>query len=359
MKKTLLICLAASAMVSCSQDEVMEVAQKEAISFKDAFVENATRAIDGTYSNENLPAAFKVYGNTQGDETGAPIVPIFNAVEVSKTNTTGVGVSYKYNANYTQYWIDNNTYNFAAVVDANTTNIGTDGLPTTIEYDASNQKDLLYAEELNKKKTNYTNGEVKFTFNHLLSKAMFTVVNEMADNDANKIYFYRVSDVQINNAYKTATYHAVASGEGENAIAKGTWMPTAGDANTIMVDFGHVCNNATADNTAAYEIPMNSSATSNNQRVLIPAAYSSSTKQLNITCTIETLIQQTDENGAVTYATINTENYNKSIDQTFEAGKAYNFNITLGNPGDVIKFGVEAIEEWDDNHTNYDKEIYK
>ena len=53
MKKYLFMAMAAVAITSWSQDEVMEVAEKQAISFKDAFVEDATRAIDVTYSNDN------------------------------------------------------------------------------------------------------------------------------------------------------------------------------------------------------------------------------------------------------------------------------------------------------------------
>lgn len=347
MKKTLFMLLAASALASCSQDEVLEATQKEAISFNDAFVENATRAIDATYSNSNKPSSFVVYGNTKGDEQNAVVVPIFNGVTVSNNNnTTGVGSDYKYDANYTQYWINGNTYNFAAVVDGNTITTGTDGLPTTITYDATNQKDLLYATA---KATGAASGNqaVGFTFNHLLSKAMFTVVNEMANNTANATYFYRVSDVQINNAYKTGTYTV-----GQTS----TWNTVETD-NTIVVDFGNVNNADDTSAETATEIGMNSSATSHYQRVLIPAAYSTSTRQLNITCTIETLIKQTGATtNDVTYAVINTENYNKSIDYTFAPGTAYNFKITLGNPGEAIEFTVSAVDEWG---TPTDKEIYK
>ena len=49
MKKFLFLAIAATAFASCSQDEVMEVAQKQAISFGEAFVGNATRSIDPSY----------------------------------------------------------------------------------------------------------------------------------------------------------------------------------------------------------------------------------------------------------------------------------------------------------------------
>ena len=71
MKKFLFLAIAAAAMTSCSQDEVMEVAEKQAISFGNAFVGNVTRAAtDKTYSNTNLINTFKVYGTVTGT-TGA------------------------------------------------------------------------------------------------------------------------------------------------------------------------------------------------------------------------------------------------------------------------------------------------
>lgn len=338
MKKTLLICLAASAMVSCSQDEVMEVAQKEAISFKDAFVENATRAIDGTLNTDKL-VSFQVYGNTKGDEANAVVVPIFNDVTVTKANNI-----WDYEDQYIQYWIKDNTYNFAAVVNG-TVATTADGLPATITYNAptadipATTDDLLYATASATGKES-KNDLVAFTFNHLLAKAMFTVKNTMASNTANAIYFYRVSNVKITNAYKAGTYYAKASGEN----AEGSWVPTTGENSTLNVNFGNVCaTDNTAENAAALEIGMASEGTSNYQRVLIPAAYNNN---LNITCTIETLIKQV-EGENVTYAVIDTEAYNKTISHTFVAGHAYNFVISRGNPGEPIQFTVTEVNEWD------------
>lgn len=330
MKKTLLICLAASAMVSCSQDEVMEVAQKEAISFKDAFVENATRAIDGTWTTATLED-FQVYGNTKGD-VETTIVPIFNNVEVKKNETT-----WSYADQYTQYWIEGNTYNFAAVKHGTVATL-TNGLPATITYDATNQEDLLFDTATATGKAS-GNAAVAFELNHLLSKAMFTVKNEMANNDANSIYFYRVSNVKITNAYKAGTYYVEASG----VNAAGSWVPTTGENSTLEVEFGNVCaTNNTAENAEALEIGMASDGASNYQRVLIPAVYNDN---LNITCTIETLIKQVDGE-TVTYAVIDTEEYNKNISHTFTKGCAYNFVIKLGNPGEPIEFTVTKVNDW-------------
>lgn len=331
MKKYLFMAIAAAAMTSCSQDESLDIAQKEAISFKDAFVENATRAIDGTW-NTNTLADFQVYGNTKGN-TETAIVPIFSDVKVTKS-----GTNWGYEDQYIQYWIEGNTYNFAAVKHGTVASL-VNGLPETITYDATNQEDLLYDDATATGQATGSNTAVAFEFDHLLSKAMFTVKNTMANNTANSIYFYRVSDVKITNAYKGGTYYVMA----KDSYTAGTWVPTTGESSTLAVEFGNVCaSDGTTENAAALEIGMQGTGASNYQRVLIPAAYENS---LNITCTIETLIKQ-GEGDNVTYAVIDTEAYNKTISHTFVKGNAYNFVISLGNPGDPIQFTVTKVNEW-------------
>lgn len=341
MKKYFMMAIAAAAITSCSQDEVMEVAQKQAINFGDAFVENATRAIDATYDNgENKPTSFLVYGNTKGDETNAPIVPIFKGVTVSSENTSEgkVGNTYFYDAQYTQYWITGNTYNFAAVVHGSVAaNDVVNGLPTKISYDATNQEDLLYAEAKNIT-TKPTNGEVGFTFNHLLAKAMFTVKNTMTTNTADYMYQYRVTNICINNAALSADY---------TVGAETPW----GDAKTTYstenpLSFGNVTENASTENGSTAlligAVGKKDEATSHYQRVLIPATYTydatNKTGGLNITCTIETLL-----NGEV----VDLQNFNKTISYTFAPGNAYNFIISLGL-NEPIKFTVTRVNNWVD-----------
>ena len=58
---------------------------------------------------------------------------------------------------------------------------------------------------------------------------------------------------------------------------------------------------------------------------------------MNITCTIETLYGD---------SVIDVESYSRNIEFTFVKGHAYNFILTLQNPGDVIEFTVTAVNEW-------------
>ena len=337
MKKYFMMAIAAAAITSCSQDEVMEIAEKQAINFGNAFVENATRAIDATYDNgENKPTSFLVYGNTQGNETSAPVVPIFKGVTVSSANTSAdhVGNTYFYDAQYTQYWIAGNTYNFAAVVHGTVTPNTTTGLPATIAYDATDQEDLLYATATEANKND--EGEVGFTFNHLLAKAMFTVKNTMTTNTADYKYQYRVTNICINNAALSADYTVGA--ETPWGAAKTTY------STENPLSFGDVTENASTENGSTAlligAVGKEDEATSHYQRVLIPATYTydatNKTGGLNITCTIETLLNE---------EVVDLQNFNKTISYTFAPGNAYNFIISLGL-NEPIKFTVTKVNDW-------------
>ena len=240
MKKILFTILCAGAVMSCAKEEVV-TAEQEAITFENAFVDNATKALDGyTVTKSNL-TTFNVWGTTQMPGTGSAIVPIFNEVAVSLD-----GTAWTYGAAYTQYWIPGNTYVFAAAKNYGSVGL-VDGVPATFVYDAATQKDLIY-DEADTRTGNPagSNPAVEFTFEHLLSKAYFTVKNEMSADNAN--YSYRVSNIAINNAVKKATYK-VATEKWEDA----TEAYTAG----APLAFGNVNGLADATDAAAIKIPAN------------------------------------------------------------------------------------------------------
>ena len=326
MKKILFTILCAGAVISCAKEEVV-TAEQEAITFENAFVDNATKALDGyTVTKSNL-TTFNVWGTTQMPGTGSAIVPIFNEVAVSLD-----GTAWTYGAAYTQYWIPGNAYVFAAAKNYESVGL-VDGVPATIVYDAATQKDLIYDEDDTRTGdvVGY-NPAVEFTFEHLLSKAYFTVKNEMST--ANPLYSYKVSNIAINNAVKKATY----------TVATEKWGDvTASYAADAPLAFGNVNGVATATTSEAVKIFANTANnTSHYSRLLIPAEYKDANK-LNITCTIETLYGD---------AVIDVENYSRDIVYTFEKGHAYNFIFTLKNPGDPIKFDVAAVKGWVEGDSN-------
>ena len=348
MKKFFFMAIAAAAITSCSQDEVMEVTQKEAINFGNPFVENATRAIDNTYhSQNNMPTSFKVYGTTKGNESGTTDVTIFNGVDVS-----GSGNTWNYGEAYTQYWINGNTYNFAAVVGGTINNDKTISYKANYTEGNATDVDLLYDKDNYGVYTKVTSDQmVTFNFTHLLSKVHFTVKNTIASNVKGNVYTYKVTDVKISNALPTGSYD-ITKYLVENQVgwtASGTGIP---------VSFGHVTNavkNADVAEAVAIgtwtedgETKGISEATSHYARLLIPATYTKDENDLEnktgliIECTITTYL-----NGQ----SIDVESYKKSIGITLAEGKAYNFVISKGNPGDPIKFSA-TMSDWLNGNTH-------
>ena len=339
MKKSILGLAALALLVSCNNDEELNSLAPEAITFGNPFVDNATRSIDDfTIDNNNL-ASFRVWGTTQGDEPGAAIVPIFANHEV--TGNVGNSDSWIYADEYTQYWIPGNKYNFAAVVnggeDANYTL--ENGLPKTIKYDATTQVDLLYARSNSDIVGLATNNpRVAFTFNHLLSKVFFTFKNTMTSNTTGNVYYYRISNIHINNAVKTATFNVVESTPGNVAINAEKWAVNSNykGQDVDYVDFGHITRENSAEAAKIGAVGAEDQATSYFARLMIPHAYRTGAP-LNITFTIETLIND---------AVVDVQNITKELEIGFEPGCVYNFVISKGNPGEKIEFTVTKVTDW-------------
>ena len=312
MKKILFALCAVATFASCSKSEVLNLNQ-EAIDFGTAFVDNGTRATDEFTIETHELFDFKVWATTQRPEQGGvaqPITPILNEVVVCRPDLAS---NWVYPTAYTQYWIPGNTYQFAAAKNYGAVRLA-DGVPAEFDYDATTQLDLLYAADTRVGQEAGANAKVAFTFDHLLSKAYFTVdTNQMSGDNAN--YTYRVTNICINNAVKAATYD----------VAAGTWAGTANYSTIDPLSFNNV-------NTAT-KLAANGVYTSDYARLLVPATYA----DLNITCTIETLYGD---------AVIDVQNYNKSIAQQFVKGYVYNFMLALKDPGQPIEFTVTRVNEW-------------
>lgn len=308
MKKILFALCAMATFASCSNEEIVNF-DKEAIAFDGAFVDNGTRAVDNFTIVTNKLLAFDVWATTQRPSS-TQIVPIMEKVEVSRATASA---AWGYRAAYTQYWIPGNTYKFVAAKNYKTVTL-TDGVPSQFTYDAADQKDLLYAADTRVGMEAGANAPVAFTFDHLLSKAYFTVdTNAMSGANAN--YTYRITNLCINNAVKEATY----------TVDGATW---AGTANYTAQDPLKFNNVKVGEKLAADGVY-----TSDDARLLIPATYT----DLNITCTIETLYGE---------SVIDVQNYNKTIAQSFVKGFVYNFVLALKDPGQPIEFTVTRVNEW-------------
>jgi hypothetical protein len=278
------------------------------------FVDNATRATDGSYSSSNLPASFKVYGTVTGNTTPANTLNIFNGVDVYQTQgdrEIGSTGTWWYDQEYVQYWIPGASYNFAAVVGA-TVEAGEASyfMPTKLNTVADANmhfQDMLYDVTPVTGVTKDYNTPVAFDFQHLLSKVMFTV-----NSTATGSYKHSVTNITVSN-YTSGTYD----------IAEKKWSGTAGD-----VSFGNIesVNTETGDVTCDYE------------KLLIPT-----TASFNVSFTVNTY----KGDDLLTSEDFGTAEAPITITQDLVAGNAYNFTINceLGLP---ITFTFSSLGGWDD-----------
>ncbi len=341
MKKIFIAALALAAVAACTKEMVVSD-QKDAITFNSSFVDNATRAAyDGSYNTDNL-TEFQVYGTITGGAAGEGTANIFNAERVVKGASLGQGTNWSYNSLNTQYWIPGNNYQFRAIADGNiagaTSVVALESdkyMATKINVlDASKQRDILTAEY---NITNFTlpaNGvapdPISFTFTHILSKAKFTVKNTITTDNG---YSYKVSAIALNDLAKNGVY-TITNG------ATGTWAAAATPA-TYSLSFGDVTvegKAVEADATVA-DIKYNKSAESNFDRLLIPG-----TQTLKISFSYGLY-----KDGVL----IDAQDKTLTADVTLDAAKAYNFVISLGNPGEPIQFDVLTVTDWDKSHTGY------
>ena len=335
MKKTLFAALALVSMASCSNEEVLEVAQREAIAFDNAFVDNATRSInDPSYSNSKLFANFSVFGFVD------------NATLFDGTTVTGSALNGEWTYEGKQYWIADAKYNFSAVAPAEgwtKTAASKDGV--TIDFTNTDGKsDILFAKsaEITGKSSN--NPTVAFTFKHILSKVKFSFKNSYNATGAT----IRVRDIKITNAFEkgTATLGATTTTteEGTTTTLTTTWSAQSTETENYVLEFGNAATtSATAEEEFGFDIKNDANVKeSYNELLLIPGAV---TGGYNVTFIVDLLMNNTP---------VKSYNHTATVDFTPVAGFAYDINaeITAANidpttQQEEIKFTVTHITDWD------------
>ena len=314
MKKLFVVALAAMAMVSCVNEDVVSVKGGDAIAFDNAFIDNSTRAaVDPSTTTASLDA-FDVWAFMDSvDGT------VFEGENVTKS-----GVDWTY-VN-TQYWLPNHTYYFSALAPTDSANAtvtpSTDvvasklGLGKVEFTNVDGSEDLIYAKKsvTTAADINVQPEAVKLQFQHLLSKVKFTFENGFTNDNAELVV-------------KNITMTAPAAGTIDLAVAdysKG-WELNGDDTYA----FGDVARlgRGVADDCA-------------NERLTIPA---SADYVYNVAFTVELYM------GGVLAETFNETTTVTGV--ALEMGKAYNFKATLNaqNLGLFpITFEVEKVEDWVD-----------
>ena len=311
MKKVIFALAAVVALAACSKEQTLVQSPREAIGFGNPFIENATRAIDGTYSGNKALTTFNVWGTVTGN---SKTVNVF----AGATCTGSIGMDV-WGCDATEYWIPNCSYNFTAIVDHISVGNDDNDMPTTITVTSDGTRDLLLATATATTDENGAPSQnpVAFTFAHLMSKAHFTFENTVGSDN----YAFQVTDVKVSNLYTSGTYTIGATTP---------WAVSA--VSTTPLEFGPAVYTE-----GASSITNGKPATSNYARTFLPATYGDSNK-FTVTFTAHMLYKGKN---------LGSKNYTIEAKHTFEPSRAYNFVIELG-AGDEITFKVQDVNGWGD-----------
>lgn len=338
MKKSLLFCgVAAFAFASCTQSEVLEVNENRAIGFDNAFINNGTRSIkDPSYTNATLPD-FTVYGYVY--KTGASVTnqKIFAGVQV--TNSSG---NWQYDSQYTQYWVNGNTYVFGGIAphEAGTVSnvtLSNDKVGMVVEFanTDTDQKDLLHAAptKVEVGSDNY-NTPVTMTFSHQLSKVKFSFLNSVGTG-----YTVKVTDVKITNAKSTGNLTISGGSTTPNA-----WSDQGGT--DLTLNFGNAVND---EAETAVAIPNGDEYETYHEKLLIPTGSG-----VSYTVNFTTELLQGD-------VSLGTHDHEVTISNVeLKLGYCYDFKAELtkdnvldpDKPLNPITFTVDTFNDWETSYEN-------
>ena len=312
MKKMLLMLgVAAAAMTSCTNDEVVEVNPTASIQFE-TFVNKGTRAttdVTNPTITEGIHGSglknffvYGYYGTTS----------VFDGEEVAWVNKNGnTAGRWTYNRGTHKKWTGGDYY-FAAYADDNEAEElsdveFTEGTLTIPNYQVSDEKDLVAA-WFHHNNNVLTNPIVDLDFKHMLSKVYFEIKNNASEN-----LIMGISDIVISVAPSgTCSYN-----NGTTVV----WNPLANATSKTFDGSNNVAQGSTHTSKKHFVIPGQTG---------IKAAFTA-----------------TFYNGAGTVIYSKTyENVSLDVTGGWQAGYIYKYTAEVDVVMPTIEFGV-SVTEWD------------
>ena len=362
--------MAALTLVSCSSDDLDSFSdnssKNEAISF-DGYLGRSAVAVNGTRGSvetkETLKTkGFGVFGKYDAGDGKTSDANFFVNQKVTYSNS-------KWTYTPLKYWPTQGQINFYAYAphkEGQTLKESTNTFDFTVEPEAANQIDLLWANATGQIKTNFegtTKEKVKFLFKHALSRLGYTVKlsGNYNSSDATftlkKITLAGSPDDETKGAfYKTGIIDLSKTDSKENLsktnTTTGLWTAaTSADNKQYFKWF----DGSYIVESSGSKHPTNSDGVDYSDKdylFVIPQDFSEK---------IEEAGQQKDNPDKlyviveydVTYTSSSTKITNKvykKLPIKFEQGKAYMLNLTIGLP---IEFDVDVdtyagVEPWDE-----------
>lgn len=326
MKKSLFMMgVAVAALSSCTQSEVLNVADNNVIKFENAYVGKATRAAT-VLDNSNF-GSFYVYGydsNASGSD-------VFTGENVFK----GDGTAWGYDK--LKPYDENAVYTFAAYSDGGTTK-GTGQLatgsvafnktddPVTLKitgYTTTDNKDLIVS--FSHTNIDDANAPVAFTFKHALAQVKFTIQSALGDE--NKI---AISNFSVTGFGDNANLTYIMGESHEVDVI--SWANLGGGTSATKT-INALDNNVATTSNSAY-----------GTYVVIPQTVQTLTMKFNATLykADGTKVEKKDMTATVS-------------GQVFNEGYRYNFIATIDGPDmGQISFAEPIVEEWLDYDADND-----
>lgn len=329
MKRSLfMLGVAVAALSSCSNNEVLDIAESNAIKFSNSFVGKPTRGVTAPeLTTDNLKEMYVFASNNDGqvfDDNPKLVYRIGETNEWGYDNLVA--------------WEANKTYNFVAYAGKNLGGSVTDnGDNTSLKFsgivvngDKDNQFDLLYSNTKSKTTTAVDgNPMIDFTFKHLLSMVQFTL----------KSGFGATTEVKITN-FKF--YGVKTTGSYDASQESPAWTLTATANTKDDTNF-----KSDAEEIAQYKADATKDVV--NSWVVIPQQNVASGKVEMVTFTVNVVDGESDTQ-------IGTEKIFKAKipSITWEKGYRYNYIFTItpdqmGVQGQYITFEAPTVTEWDDD----------
>ena len=262
-----------------------------------------------------------------GEKFGANL---FNNEKVTYSSSS-TSTSTKWTYKNTKYWPTEGHIDFLAYApfDNSKTLSGTK-IDFKVNSDITAQKDLLWANAANKKKTD---NPVKFTFNHALSRLGYTI--KLNDNyTGTTITLNKITLAGSNNGTKKAFYSAGTidlsyTPSTTSPTTTSLWIPSTSEE---KLNFDWAPTNKTLSTT----VTKNSDT---EYLFVIPQDFSKTEENADA---LYVIVEYTIQTG--TTATMKST-VSSQIKKKFEQGKAYMINLTIGLT--PIEFDAE-VETWKD-----------
>ena len=322
--------IAALTLVSCSSDDLNSISdnssKNEAISF-DGYLGRSAVAVNGTRGSVETKDKLKtdgfgVFGTYSSTIGQASSVNLFENQKVAYSNDEA-----KWTYSPLKYWPTQGDIDFLAYAPyVDKKQLTGSSIEFTVEGEAANQKDLLWANAKDQTKANNSGAKkVEFTFNHALAKIGYSV-------KLNKVYpgtTITLNKITLAGSATDPTKEAFYT-KGTIDLSKSTsdanlWTPSSSDAKQY---FDWYSGTQSLTNTPAFN--------STEYLFVIPQDFSQTTKGADeLYVIVDYTIQHDTSKQTMTSSS--------KIEKNFLQGKAYTINLTIGLT--PIEFNAE-VNDW-------------